>query len=327
MCPMTYHATSDIDLFGIPSDAGASCRGCGMGPDALRVAGLVNTLAALGYTTADHGNIGWDDNGSPGTPWRLSDERKAEVLAIARQSSGHALAALDKGRMPIFIGGDHSLSMGTISGVARHCAANGKPLFVLWIDAHGDFNTPATSETGNIHGMPLALLCGEPNFGPEFDGEWRGRVDPRNVTVFAARSIDRPERQLLEARGVNVIDMRQIDEMGVVALMREVLAQVEAAGGHLHVSLDVDAVDPAIAPGAGTPVAGGLTFREAHLVMEMIHDSGTMGSLDIVELNPYLDQAGMSARLLVDLAASLFGRQIMPRQAARMDITRATTSI
>ena len=324
---MSQPAAHHIDLFGIPSDAGASCRGSGMGPEAMRVAGLLETLATLGHTVTDRGNITWDDRATGGTPWRLSNERKAEVLAIARQSSTLALASLGSGRLPAFVGGDHSLSMGTISGVARHCKAIGKPLFVLWVDAHGDFNTPATSETGNIHGMPLALLCGEPDFGPEYDGEWRGLVDPRNVTVFGARSIDRPERQLLELRGVEVVDMRRIDEMGVVALMRDVLAKVVGVGGHLHVSLDVDAIDPSIAPGAGTPVAGGFTFREAHLVMEMIHDSGTMGSLDIVELNPYLDQAGMSARLLVDLAASLFGRQIMPRQPARMDISEAVNSI
>lgn len=324
---MSHAAPTAIDLFGIPSDAGASCRGSGMGPEAMRVAGLLETLATLGHTVSDHGNITWDDRPVGGTPWRLSNERQAEVLAIARQSSAMALNSLGAGRLPAFVGGDHSLSMGTISGVARHCAAIGKPLFVLWVDAHGDFNTPATSETGNIHGMPLALLCGEPDFGPDYDGDWRGLVDPRNVTIFGARSIDRPERQLLELRGVNVVDMRRIDEMGVVALMREVLARVEAAGGHLHVSLDVDVVDPSIAPGAGTPVAGGLTFREAHLVMEMIHDSGTMGSLDIVELNPFLDQAGMSARLLVDLTASLFGRQIMPRQRVRMDTNQAVASI
>jgi arginase len=313
---MIHAAPTAIDLFGIPSDAGASCRGCGMGPEALRVAGLGETLMALGYAVKDHGDIE-----------ARRDERKDEVIAIARQSSEHALASLSAGRLPAFIGGDHSLSMGTISGVARHCAAAGKPLFVLWVDAHGDFNTPATSETGNIHGMPLALLCGEPDFGPEFSGDWRGVVDPRNVTIFGARSIDRPERKLLEARGVDVIDMRRIDEMGVVALMRQVLERVATAGGHLHVSFDVDVVDPSIAPGAGTPVAGGLTYREAHLVMEMIHDCGALGSLDIVELNPYLDHAGMSARLLVDLAASAFGRQIMPRQTVRMDLAETITSI
>jgi arginase len=308
-----------IDLFGIPSDAGASCRGSRMGPEALRVAGLTETLATLADAVIDRGDITRERRSASALPWQLSDERQGEVLALARQSSARAFASLRGGRLPIFMGGDHSLSMGTISGVARHCAAQGKPLFVLWVDAHGDFNTPATSDTGNIHGMPLALLCGEGDFGPDYEGDWRGLVDPRNVTIFAARSIDRPERHLLEQRGVDVVDMRRIDELGVVALMRDILARVTEAGGHLHVSLDVDAMDPAIAPGAGTPVAGGLSFREAHLVMEMIHDSGAMGSLDIVELNPFLDQAGMSARLLVDLVASLFGRQIMPRQAMRRE--------
>ncbi|MGV8830848.1 MAG: arginase [Devosia sp.] len=316
-----------IDLFGIACDAGASRRGCVMGPDAMRIAGLAQVLADLGHTVTDCGDIEAPAALDGSTPWQSPAHRKAEVLAIADQSSQRAVNALRAAHLPVFIGGDHSLSMGTLSGVAQHCAAIGKPLFVLWVDAHGDFNTPATSETGNIHGMPLALLCDEPDFGPEFSGAWRGSVEPGHVTVFGARSIDRPERQLLEERGVEVIDMRRIDEMGVVALMRDVLAKVEAAQGHLHVSLDVDVIDPAIAPGAGTPVAGGLSFREAHLVMEIIHDSGTMGSLDIVELNPYLDNAGMSARLLVDLAASLFGRQIMPRQSVRMGVEATVRGI
>lgn len=314
-----------IDLFGIACDAGASRRGCTMGPDAMRIAGLADVLSGLGHAVTDHGDIA--AAATPHTIWQSPERRQAAVLAMAAQSSQQAAAALGAGRLPVFIGGDHSLSIGTLSGVAQHCDATGKPLFVLWVDAHGDFNTPATSETGNIHGMPLALLCGEPDFGPEFSGPWRGTVDPRQVTVFGARSIDRPERQLLEDRGVEVIDMRRIDEMGVVALMREVLARVEAVGGHLHVSLDVDVIDPAIAPGAGTPVAGGLSFREAHLVMEMIHDSGTMGSLDVVELNPYLDNASMSARLLVDLTASLFGRQIMPRQSVRAGVDATVRGI
>jgi arginase len=201
--------------------------------------------------------------------------------------------------------------MGTVSGVARHCAALEKDLHVLWIDAHADFNTPGISPSGNLHGMPLALLCGEPEFGDAFGGAWRGKVDPHNVTIFGARSIDREERQLLADRGISVIDMRMIDEQGVVALMRQVIAR--ANGAHLHVSFDVDVMDPSIAPGAGTLVPGGLTYREGHLVMEMLHDSGLVGSVDIVELNPFLDRAGESAKLLVDLTASLFGRQIMSR--------------
>ncbi|MBU1303946.1 MAG: arginase [Alphaproteobacteria bacterium] len=323
---MPKASVPNIALFGIATDAGASCRGCGMGPEAMRVAGLPDTLAALGLAVTDHGDLDPETAAAMPSP-ASADARRAVVLGLAARSHQAAVSSLTQGNLPIFVGGDHSLSIGTLAGVAEHCRSINKPLFVLWVDAHGDFNTPASSETGNIHGMPLALLCGEPDFDSAFDGPWRNVVDPRNVTVYGARSIDRPERQLLERRGVDVIDMRRIDEMGVVALMRTVLARVKAVGGHLHVSLDVDAVDPAIAPGAGTPVAGGLTFREAHLTMEMIHDSGTLGSLDIVELNPYLDHAGMSARLLVDLAASLFGRQIMPRQTAQEGISEAPTAV
>ncbi|MCS6758995.1 MAG: arginase [Candidatus Devosia euplotis] len=315
-----------IDLFGIPCDAGESRRGCVMGPEAMRIAGLADALSGLGHTVVERGDIRSPAPDHTST-WQSLPSRQAEVLAIAGQSSQQAVATLHAGRLPVFIGGDHSFSMGTLSDVAQHCAVIGKPLFELRVNAHGDFNTPATSETGNIHGMSLALLCDEPDFGPAFAGPWRGKADPRNVVVFGVRSIDRPERQLLEGRGVGVIDMRRIDEPGVVALIREVLARMEAAGGHLHVSLDVDVIDPAIAPGAGTPVAGGLSFREAHLVMEMIRDSGTIGSLDIVELNPYLDTAGMSARLLVDLTASPFGRQIMPRQSVRMGVDSTVRGI
>ncbi|WDR07603.1 arginase [Devosia rhodophyticola] len=302
-----------MDLLGIPSDAGASRRGCSMGPEALRVAGLRETLVSLGHDVADLGDLRKES----GLNQLSVAARQAEVLALAAQSSEKGLASLQRGRLPIFLGGDHSLSMGTISGVARHCAAAKRALHVLWIDAHGDFNTPATSPSGNLHGMPLALLCNEPEFGEAFRGDWRGSVDPQNVTILGARSIDRAERQLLETRGVDVVDMRRIDELGAAALMREIIEKVQATDAHLHVSLDVDAIDPAIAPGAGTPVAGGLTYREAHIAMEMLHDAQCLGSLDIVELNLFLDHAGRSAEILVDLTASLFGRQIMPRQPTR----------
>ena len=302
-----------VDLYGVATDAGASTRGAGMGPEALRIAGLTEVLGDLGHGITYHG-----DFRLPGT-----GKRQAEVLALAARTSEAAKRSLDAGRLPVFLGGDHSLSMGTVSGVAQHCEAAGKDVHVLWIDAHADFNTPGISPSGNLHGMPLALLCGEPEFGDAFGGAWRGQVDPRNVTIFGARSIDREERQLLADRGITVIDMRRIDEVGVVALMRQVLMQ--AAGGHLHVSLDVDVMDPSLAPGAGTLVPGGLTYREAHLIMEMLHDSGLVGSLDIVELNPFLDHAGQSARLLVALAASLFGRQIMARSvSAGTELPRST---
>jgi arginase len=315
---------SRVDLSGVATDAGASTRGTGMGPEALRIAGLTEMLAELGREVIDHGDFRAPRGKTGGDAWQVAARRQAEVLALAAETSGKALDSLGSGGLPVFLGGDHSLSMGTVSGAARHCAATGKELHVLWVDAHTDFNTPGISPSGNLHGMPLALLCGEAEFGDAFGGGWRGPVDPRNVTIFGARSIDREERKLLADRGIDVVDMRLIDEMGVVALMRRVLDR--AQGAHLHVSFDVDVMDPAIAPGAGTLVPGGLTYREGHLIMEMLHDSGLVASLDIVELNPFLDRGGESARLLVALAASLFGRQVMPRQAELNHQTRAESA-
>ncbi|KQN72889.1 arginase [Devosia sp. Leaf64] len=305
--------TKRIDILGIATAAGASVRGCGMGPEALRVAGLLEALVELEHEIADHGDLRRPVAAVTTNPssWRLPDERKADVLDLAARTSDAGYDILAEGGFPLFIGGDHSIAMGTLSAVSRHCADKNRPVHVMWIDAHADYNTPDTSPSGNLHGMPLALLCGEPGFDDSFKGNWLGRIDPRNVTIFGARSIDREERRLLQARGVEVVDMRKIDQSGVVALMLPILKRVAAEGGHLHVSLDVDAIDPAIAPGGGTLVPGGLTYREAHLIMEMLHDSGVVGSLDVVELNPFLDHGGKSATLLVDLVASLFGRSIM----------------
>jgi arginase len=310
-----------IDLLGIATAAGASVRGAGMGPEALRVAGLTEALIDLDHEVVDHGDLRRPHPalGTSPASARLPEERRHDVLDLAARTSDQGLAILQQGNFPLFVGGDHSISIGTVSAVARHCATVDRPVFVLWIDAHADYNTPVTSPTGNLHGMPLALLCGEPEFDESWRGPWLGRIDPRNVTIIGARSIDRDERRLLQSRGVEVVDMRRIDEMGVVALMRGVLERVRKAGGHLHVSLDVDAMDPSIAPGGGTLVPGGLSYREAHLIMEMLHDSGVVGSLDIVELNPFLDHGGKSATLLVDLVASLFGRAIMGEEPGPME--------
>lgn len=294
----------DIELIGLPTDAGASHRGATMGPAALRVAELGRRLSRLGFSISDRGDLLPPRGLSPAD----------EIAALARIASQAGFESLGRGAVPIFLGGDHSISMGTVAGVARHCRDAGKPLFVIWIDAHGDFNTPTTSETGNIHGMSLALLCGEPVFATE--PSWYAPVDPAHVAIFGARSLDQAERELILERGIELVDMREIDERGVVAPLREFLELVAAANGHLHVSLDVDVLDPSIAPGVGTAVPGGLTFREAHLIMEMLHDAGCVGSLDVVELNPFLDHAGRSAVLLVDLCASLFGQTIIARAPA-----------
>jgi len=295
---------ADIDLIGLPTDAGASHRGAIMGPAALRVAELGKRLAKLGYAVNDLGDLR--------VPRNLPAAEEIEALAKLASEAGYA--TLSRGGVPVFLGGDHSVSMGSVAGVARHCRDRGKPLFVIWIDAHGDFNTPTTSETGNIHGMSLALLCGEPEFKTE--PSWYAPVDPAHVAIFGARSLDQAEREVIIARGVELVDMREIDERGVVAPLREFLELVAAKDGHLHVSLDVDVLDPSIAPGVGTAVPGGLTFREAHLIMEMLHDAQCVGSLDVVELNPFLDHAGKSAVLLVDLCASLFGNRIIARAPA-----------
>lgn len=297
-----------IELIGLATDAGASARGATMGPEALRIAGLPEALEALGHTVRDRGDFRPEESGP------RPERRRAEILAVANHASAEGYDVLNAGGLPVFLGGDHSISMGSVSGVARWCAERGQELFVLWFDAHGDFNTPGISPSGNLHGMALALLCGEDEFDDAFGGAWRGEVDPSRVTLFGSRSIDAGERALLEDRGIEVIDMRMIDEEGAIAPIRRLVERVSAVGGHLHLSLDVDAMDPAIAPAVGTTVPGGLTYREAHLVMELLHDAEIVGSLDIVELNPFLDHAGKSALLLVDLAASLFGRKIISRR-------------
>ena len=308
-------AQRTIELIGAPIEAGAGTRGCVMGPAALRVAGIDATFASLGFDVIDRGDL------APVVDRDVqlagAARNAAEIAGWTRALEAAAYRALERGAFPVFLGGDHSLSMGSVSGAARHAAAQGRPLFVLWLDAHTDFNTPRTSLSGNMHGMPVAFFCGEAGF----DGilpAGRPVVAPQNVYQLGIRSIDPAERDAIAQRGVNVFDMRAVDERGTAAIMRDLIAAVGAANGMLHVSLDVDFLDPEVAPGVGTTVPGGATFREAHLVMEMLCDSGLATALDIVELNPFLDDRGKSARIMVELAASLFGRRIFdrPTQAA-----------
>lgn len=306
-----------VSLIGVPVQAGTQQAGCLMGPAALRTAGIATTLDDLGCRVIDHGDVVPAFGAADPVDSVPSLRRLGEVTAWTRVIGDRVHAALAAGEVPVVLGGDHSLSMGSVDGVARHCRQQNRPLFVLWLDAHADFNTPDTSPSGNMHGMPLAALCGEPGLEGVF-GEIlpAPRLSPERVHLFGIRSVDRGERALLKARGVDVVDMRQIDEWGVAVPLRRVLERVAAAQGFLHVSLDVDFLDPSLAPGVGTTVPGGATYREAHLIMEMIHDSGLMGSLDVVELNPFLDDRGRSALMLVDLVASLFGRQVMDRATA-----------
>lgn len=303
--PDMSEAARRIVAIGAPIEVGTSEPGALMGPASLRTAGLIRSLRDLGHDVVDAGDVAPD----------LAPETRGlpAVAAWTRALAGVVEAALGAGGLPLVMGGDHSLSLGSVEGAMRHCAAAGRPLFVLWLDAHADFNTPETSPSGNIHGMPLAALCGEPGFSGLFEDAARAHLDPARVHLFGLRSIDAGERSLVRTRALGVTDMRDIDEFGVVAPLRRILERVAEADGHLHVSFDIDFLDPAIAPGVGTTVPGGATFREAHLIMEMLHDSGLVRSLDVVELNPFLDERGRSARVLVELVASLFGRRILDR--------------
>ena len=303
--------TRTCTLIGAPIETGASQRGCTMGPAALRTAGLAETLAGLGYEVRDEGDLAIPPQ-SPRAHPNPALHHLAETIAWtdALRAAG-PLAARD-GAMPIFLGGDHSMSAGTVAGMADRAAAAGRPLFVLWLDAHSDCHTLDTTRSGNIHGTPVAYFTGQAGF----DGfaPVDHPVNPSNILMLGIRSVDPQEHDRLLSMGIDVRDMRAIDEDGILPPLRAFLDRVRAADGMLHVSLDVDFIDPMIAPAVGTTVPGGATFREAHLVMETLHDSGRVTSLDLAELNPFLDERGRTASLLVDLTASLLGRRVLDRQ-------------
>ena len=302
--PMTH-----VILVGAPVDSGKDRRGCIMGPDAFRVAGLAEAITSLGHTLRDDGNLrpgpARDHRGQPAHLVALG-----ETVAWAETLQPAATEAMSQG-LPIFLGGDHALALGSVPGVAAHAAGTGRAQFVLWLDAHSDFHTPTTTASGNLHGTPVAYFTGRPGFDafPAIPDP----VPEGNVCMIGIRSVDRPEHVALLASDITVHDMREIDETGIAAPLRAFLDRVRAANGLLHVSLDVDFLDPAIAPGVGTTVPGGATFRETHLVMEMLHESGLVTSLDLVELNPFLDERGRTAALMVDLTASLLGRKVFDR--------------
>jgi len=299
-----------VSLIGAPTDIGASVRGASMGPEALRVAGLAEALAAHGIDVVDRGNLA-----GPANPWQpavAGYRHLAEVIAWNRSVHDAVLAELAGGRLPILMGGDHCLAMGSISAVARHCRDAGKTLLVLWLDAHADFNTSALTPSGNLHGMPVACLCGH---GPADLTHLSGAapaIEPRRVRQVGIRSVDPGEKRFVHEAGLDVFDMRYIDEMGMRHTMETALAMLNE-DTHLHVSFDVDFLDPEIGPGVGTTVPGGPTYREAQLCMEMIADSGRLASLDLMELNPALDLRNKTADLTVDLVESLFGKSTLMR--------------
>ncbi|XHC43554.1 arginase [Ahrensia marina] len=297
-------------LVGAPVDSGKRRQGCKMGPDAYRTAGLEEALRSLGHSVHDSGNVvprPANENQDPRNPaLHALDENVAwtEGLIAAGEK-----AARDG--FPIFLGGDHAMSLGTIAGVAAYAKAEGRPLFVLWLDAHSDIHTPTTTQSGNLHGTAVAYHLGMDGFDafPPLENP----IPQDHVCMIGLRSVDEPEHQFLAGSDVMAIDMRAIDEQGITGPLTAFLDSVAAAGGMLHVSLDADFLDPSIAPAVGTTVPGGATFREAHLVMELVCDSGLATSLDLAELNPFLDERGKTATLMVDLAASLLGRRVFDR--------------
>ena len=308
--PSTEATREPVRLIGAPIDLGAGRRGVDMGPTALRIAGITETLEGLGYEVTDAGNLH-----IPQLEVAHEGDAKVRFLGgvaeLCHSLYGAVREALTSGHRPLVLGGDHSLSIGSVSAVADHVHQLGGRLGVLWLDAHGDMNTPETTPSGNIHGMSLAALLGGGHPTLTHMGQRCPAIRDEDVALFGIRDIDPGEARRIKASKMRACTMRDIDEYGVSRLMGQVLDDLLSRCSHLHVSLDVDFVDPNFAPGVGTPVRGGPTYREAHLAMEMLAECQRVISVDVVEVNPTLDTYNTTATLAVDLLASLFGRRIL----------------
>lgn len=299
-----------IEIYGVPMDLGANARGVDMGPSALRIAGIGSALAKMGFSVSDRQ---LDDVRSRVT--LSSDESNAryvdEIAAICSRLCDLGQKALARDATPVFLGGDHSIAAGTIAGSATWAKEKGENMGVIWFDAHTDMNTPETSPSGNVHGMPLSALLGYGDDSLCAVGFPGAKVKPENVFVIGARSVDATERDLVARAGVNVFTMTEIDRMGMAAVTQRAIEGASAGTAGIHVSFDIDGLDPSCAPGVGTPVRGGVNFREAHLMLEMIAESGLMRALDVVELNPVRDDRNQTAETVVHLVQSAFGRRIL----------------
>ena len=298
-------ANRSVAVIGAALDLGQGRRGVDMGPSAIRYAGVETRLAALGWKVEDRGNV------AAAVPEAVPEEDSRvrylnEVKSTCARIADHVVAALERGMRPLVLGGDHSVALGTLGGLARV----GGPGGVLWIDAHGDLNTPASSPTGNVHGMPLAAVLGLAGDDFASDAWPLPAVDRTRVALLAVRALDPAERDRVRELGALVFTMSDVDRIGVERAVRESLAHV-AGPGFVHVSLDMDALDPDVAPGVGTPVRGGLSYREAHLAMELVAESGLAGSLEVVEVNPILDRENETAKVAVELVASALGATIL----------------
>ena len=294
-----------VAIIGAPLDLGQGRRGVDMGPSAIRYAGLEARLNEIGVPTVDWGNVG-----TPVAEAVAPGDEQARFLPQIKKTCEHiaglVVAALEEGYSPLVLGGDHSVALGSIGGLARFHGPGG----VLWIDAHGDLNRPETSPSGNVHGMVLAAVLGLAGDGFESDAWPIPAVDPSRVALVGVRQLDQGEKDLLRELGATVFPMSELDRIGVERAVRESLARI-AGPGFVHVSLDLDVLDPEVAPGVGTPVRGGLSYREAHLALELVAESGLVGSIDLVEVNPILDRENETAQLAVELAASAFGATIL----------------
>ena len=301
---------SNTILIGAPIDEGQRRPGCVMGPTAYRVAGLAHAIRELGHGVEDWGDLVLPELKDVSCP-NPAVHMLPQVLGWTEALADKVDDALSMDGLPIILGGDHSLALGSVAGAAAFAARADRPLFLLWLDAHSDFHTPLTTTSGNLHGTPVAYIAGREGF--EAFPPFPAVIPAERICLYGIRSVDPAEHAALLKHDLAINDMRVLDERGIVAPLREFLDKVRAAGGMLHVSLDVDFLDPSIAPAVGTTVPGGTTFREAHLVMELLHESNLVTSLDLVELNPFLDERGRTAKLMVELVGSLMGRKVFDR--------------
>ena len=299
-----------VHLLGVPLDLGGNRRGTDMGPSAFRIAGIADHLSALGLSVTDKGDIPSPipETKGPGDPRKRYVKEIAKVCQRLCQAS---LASLEAGALPIALGGDHSLAAGSVSAAAAYLRARRKALGLIWVDAHGDINSPSSSTSGNVHGMPLAALLGSEPLELASLGGATPAVLARHTVLVGIRNLDDREKQIVRAARVHVFTMKEIDRLGIAEVMERAIALATRGTGGFHVSYDLDACDPTVAPGVGTPVKGGLSYREAHVVMEMVAESGQMTSLDLVELNPTLDDRNATAVLGTELALSALGKSIL----------------
>jgi arginase len=307
---MNAQPQKTIRIVGVPLDLGASRRGTDMGPSALRIAGLGAALRRLGYKVARE-----EDIPAPAMETRSTANREArfkgEILEVCNNLSDKVKSILQANEFPLIIGGDHSIAMGTVSGVSSHFRDQGKKIGLIWFDAHGDMNTPASSPSGNIHGMPLAHLLGQGDEDLRNIGGFHPKVLPENVVLIGVRDIDAGERRIIKESGIHAFSMREIDEQGMAAVAAQALEIVNDGTAGFHISFDVDGLDPTVIPGSGTLVAGGVSFREAHLLLEYCADDGDLVSMEVVELNPFLDERNISAKRTLQLILSAMGKSIL----------------